>query len=68
MIKTVIRLICLRAAAKHSFATQPENVVSLANDYYQWVIGKTDLMASETIAKAIGPTCPRPTSTSRQKL
>lgn len=53
MIKTIIRLICLRAAAQHSFATQPENVVSLANDYYQWVIGKTDRIANDAAAKAI---------------
>jgi hypothetical protein len=37
-----LRLECIRLAAQHA-PFKPEYVVSLANDYYQWVTGKTDI-------------------------
>jgi hypothetical protein len=39
-----IRLACLAAAAEHA-PFRPEYVVALANDYYRFVTGKTDVEA-----------------------
>jgi hypothetical protein len=36
-----IRLECIRLAAQH-LPLKCDQVVSLANDYYRWIIGKTD--------------------------
>jgi hypothetical protein len=41
-----IRLACIQAAAKHA-PFRYENVVSIANDYYRFVIGETDANAKK---------------------
>jgi hypothetical protein len=52
MIKTVIRLLCLRTAA-HRMVLHPDEVVSTANDYYRWVIGETETTTKRATAEAL---------------
>jgi hypothetical protein len=47
-----IRLACIEAAARHA-PFKPEFVVALANDYYQFVIGQTDIKTIDLVSDSL---------------